>query len=308
MAAGSYLLYQLLHYDVEKLQLVVYCFGDTTYVFDKTIQTVTKCEGNEISKNLLCDLWQRGMKGYIIYDVTEKGMPASCFASFCEWGMIVVSSPSLDNYDGWATQVTATRIIMNCPDEKDVKAMCAWMKQGLDPDEQAEYWSMVEKHMEKVGPLPRHIFHANDFKARFGAVEDALEAINSRYADDRFILPGEGLWYSKDPSQKLVRIVRIRGERGAERFRNAPICYSLGSRSANILAKAMSEKGFLLFVLGARKTILSACTDRFCLRALIFGRFVSAMTEELKEVRPPARRGARRTVLKANPGAHPHRK
>ncbi|RNC58632.1 retrotransposon hot spot protein (RHS), partial [Trypanosoma cruzi] len=27
MNAGSYLLYQLLHYDVEKLQVVVHCFG-----------------------------------------------------------------------------------------------------------------------------------------------------------------------------------------------------------------------------------------------------------------------------------------
>ncbi|PWV13150.1 putative retrotransposon hot spot (RHS) protein [Trypanosoma cruzi] len=305
MAAGSYLLYQLLHCYVGKLQVVFYCFGDTTYVFDRTIQTVTKYEGNEISKIVLYDLWQRGMKGYIIYDVTKQGIPpASYFALFREWGMIVVASPKLDNYDGWKTEVKATRIIMNCPDEKDVKAMCAWMKRDGDTYEQTDYWKMVETHMEKVGPLPRHIFHAKDFKARFGAVEDALESINSRYADDRFILPGEGLWYSKDPSQKLVRIVRVRGERGNERFINAPICYFLGSRSANILAKAMSEKGFLLFVLGARKTILSACTDRFCLRALIFGRFVSAMAEELKELKSPAH-GIQDTVLKANPRARP---
>ncbi|PWU83033.1 putative retrotransposon hot spot (RHS) protein [Trypanosoma cruzi] len=33
MAAGSYLLYQLLHYDIKKLQVVVHCFGDTAYVF-----------------------------------------------------------------------------------------------------------------------------------------------------------------------------------------------------------------------------------------------------------------------------------
>ncbi|RNC32783.1 retrotransposon hot spot (RHS) protein, partial [Trypanosoma cruzi] len=230
--------------------------------------------------------------------------PASYFASFREWVMIVVSSPSLDNYDGWATQVTDTRIIMNCPDEMDVKAMCAWMKRDGDTDEQKKYWRMVKERMDEVGPLPRHIFHANDFKARFGAVEDTLEAINSRYADDRFILPGGGLWYSKDPSQKFVRIVRTRGEVGAERFLNAPICYSLVSRSANRLAKAMSEKGFLLFVLGVRKTISSACADRFCLRALIFGRFFSAMAEELKELRSPAH-DIQDTVLKANPGAHP---
>ncbi|PWU91067.1 putative retrotransposon hot spot protein (RHS) [Trypanosoma cruzi] len=82
MAAGSYLLYQLLHYDVEKLQVVVHCFGDTTYVFDKTIQTVTKYEGNEISKIVLYDLWQRGMKGYIIYDVTKQGAPPASYFAF----------------------------------------------------------------------------------------------------------------------------------------------------------------------------------------------------------------------------------
>ncbi|EAN94683.1 retrotransposon hot spot (RHS) protein, putative [Trypanosoma cruzi] len=305
MAASSYLLYQLLHYDIKKLRVVVHCFGATAYVFNKTIQTVTKCEGNEISKIVLYGLWQRGIKGYIIYDVTwQETPPASYFASFREWGMIVVSSPNLDNYDGWATQVRAERIIMNCPDEMDVKAMCAWMKRDETKKKQAECWKMVEERMEKVGPLPQHIFRAEDFKARFGAVENALEAINSRYADSRFILPGRGLWYSKDPSEKLVRIVRIRGEVGLERFRNAPICYFLGSRSANILAKAMSEKGFLLLVLGSRKTISSACTDRFCLHALILDGFVSAMAEELKELRPPAH-DIQDTVMKANPVAHP---
>ncbi|RNC53116.1 retrotransposon hot spot (RHS) protein [Trypanosoma cruzi] len=231
MNAGSYLLYQLLHCDAEKLQMVVHRFGNTTYVFDKTIQTVTSYTDKSMMIKAVKELSRRGMKGYIIYDVAKKGTPpASYFASLREWGMIVVSSPEVSNYDGWETEVKATRIIMNCPEEMDVKAMCAWMKQGLDPDEQTKYWKMVEKHMEKVGPLPQHIFHANDFKARFGAVEDALEAINSRYADDRFILPGGRLWYSKDPSQKLVRIVRARGEVGAEVFLNAPISVCLERR------------------------------------------------------------------------------
>ncbi|RNC46993.1 putative retrotransposon hot spot (RHS) protein [Trypanosoma cruzi] len=305
MAAGSYLLYQLLHHDLEKLQLVVYCFGDTTYVFDKTYQTVTKCEGNEISKKLLYDLWHNGMKGYIIYDVARQGTPPACyFASFREWGMIVVSSPNLDNYAKWAKELTATRIIMNCPDEVDVKAMCAWMKRDETAERKAECWKMVKKHMEKVGPIPKHIFHAKDFNARFDAVEYALEAINSRYADKNFILPGAGLWYSEDPSQNLVRIFRIRAERGAERFRNAPICSFIGSRSANRLAKAMSEKGFFSLVLGAREFHLSECTEKFCLCALIFDGFVSAMAEELKELRSPAH-GIQDTVLKANPVAHP---
>ncbi|PWU89956.1 putative retrotransposon hot spot (RHS) protein [Trypanosoma cruzi] len=116
MAAGSYLLYQLLHCDVEKLQVVVHCFGETMYVFDKTIKAVTKYVGNKTSKSVLDGLRQRGMKGYIIYDVAKKGTPPDTgFAPSTGWGMIVVSSPKVTNYDEWEKQTKASRIIMNCP-------------------------------------------------------------------------------------------------------------------------------------------------------------------------------------------------
>ncbi|PWV00927.1 putative retrotransposon hot spot protein (RHS) [Trypanosoma cruzi] len=66
LAAGSYLLYQLLHCDAKKLQVVVYSFdGSTTYVFDKTIKTVTRYVGRGASKEFLCDLWDCGMKGML---------------------------------------------------------------------------------------------------------------------------------------------------------------------------------------------------------------------------------------------------
>ncbi|RNE98429.1 retrotransposon hot spot (RHS) protein [Trypanosoma cruzi] len=144
--------------------------------------------------------------------------------------MIVVSSPEVSNYDEWEKQLKASRIIMNCPDEMDVKAMCAWMKRGLEPDKQAEYWKMVEERMEKVGPIPRHIFDANKFIPCSAAIEDALDGINSRDGEKHFTHGGVKLWYSEDPSQKLVRVVRGRGEVGAEVFLNAPISVCLGRR------------------------------------------------------------------------------
>ncbi|PWU89538.1 putative retrotransposon hot spot protein (RHS,) [Trypanosoma cruzi] len=74
MAAGSYLLYQLPHCDVKKLQVVVHCFGrGDAHVFDKTSRTVTIYEGRGASKNVLGGLRQRGMKGYIICDVAVDG-------------------------------------------------------------------------------------------------------------------------------------------------------------------------------------------------------------------------------------------
>ncbi|RNC38815.1 retrotransposon hot spot (RHS) protein [Trypanosoma cruzi] len=141
MAASSYLLYQLLHCDVEELQVVVHCFGSKMYVFDKTTKAVTKYVGNKTSKSVLGGLWQRGVKGYIIYDVARKGTPPDTgFAPSTGWGMIAVSSPKVTNYDEWENQLQAARIIMSCPDEMDVKAMCAWIKRGLNPDKQAECW------------------------------------------------------------------------------------------------------------------------------------------------------------------------
>ncbi|EKF29364.1 retrotransposon hot spot (RHS) protein, putative [Trypanosoma cruzi marinkellei] len=58
MAAGSYLLYQQLHYDVEKLQMVVYSFGGSTVcVIDKTTQMVTRYVGGKACTRFFCMIW-----------------------------------------------------------------------------------------------------------------------------------------------------------------------------------------------------------------------------------------------------------
>ncbi|PWV09813.1 putative retrotransposon hot spot (RHS) protein [Trypanosoma cruzi] len=76
---GSYLLYQLLHCDVEELQVVVHCFGETAYVFDRTTKTVSKYDINEMSRSVIPSLWKHGMKVYIIYDVAKDGRNPSFF-------------------------------------------------------------------------------------------------------------------------------------------------------------------------------------------------------------------------------------
>ncbi|PWV18102.1 putative retrotransposon hot spot protein (RHS) [Trypanosoma cruzi] len=46
---------------------------------------------SKTSKNVLYDLWDCGMKGYITYNVTKKGTPPETFLLlFIAWGMIVV--------------------------------------------------------------------------------------------------------------------------------------------------------------------------------------------------------------------------
>ncbi|PWU88464.1 putative retrotransposon hot spot (RHS) protein [Trypanosoma cruzi] len=308
MNAGSYLLYQLLHYDIRKLQVVVHCFGSTAYVFDKTAKTVTKYMGEIISESVLDGLRQRGMKGYIIYDVARKGTPPDRgFAPSSGWGMIVVSSPEVSNYDEWEKQVKASRIIMNCPEEVDVKAMCAWMKRGLEPDEQAEYWRMVEERMEKVGPIPRHIFDEKIYKDRLGAVNGALLAIKPTDFGKNFTLGGEEKWYSEDPSHKLVKIVREITKKGAEVFFNALISADIGFRIAERLEKEMDAKDLLLLILRSHGALVSRALEQLGLRVFMYGELVSALVEELNELRPPKRKEAQDSVLTLNHQGHPTR-
>ncbi|PWV15085.1 putative retrotransposon hot spot protein (RHS) [Trypanosoma cruzi] len=251
VAAGSYLLYQLLHYDAEKIQVVVHCFGGRdAYVSDKTTRAATRYGDEDMCISELRSLRGHGRNVYIIYDVAKEGTPPPRhFAPTSGWGMILVSSPNEGSCDEWETQVKASRIIMNCPDEMDVKAMCAWMKQGLDKDKQAGYWRMVEKQMEKVGPIPRYIFDAKIYIVRLGAVSGALLEIKPNDAEKYFSLGGSKLWYSEDPSHKLVKIVRARTDEGAEVILNAPICADIGFRTADCLAKEMATKDIFLLML-----------------------------------------------------------
>ncbi|KAF8293126.1 putative retrotransposon hot spot (RHS) protein, partial [Trypanosoma cruzi] len=307
MAASSYLLYQLLQCDIKKLQVVVHCFGGRdAYVFDKTTKIVTRYSDEDQCITALRSLRKRGMQGYIIYDVAKKGTPPlRHFAPSTGWGMIVVSSPKVTNYDEWEKQAKASRIIMNCPDEMDVKAMCAWMKRGVKPDKQAEYWKEVKEHMEKVGPIPRHIFDENEYGKRTQDVMRALEWINIGDQGKYFTQGGEKNWYSEDPSHKLVKIVRVRKDGPFEDFTNAPICTYLGVLTLSRLAKVLSPHDILFLVLGMKNVLQSEALERYALSVFLRVEFVTSIVKDLKELKPPSLSEPRSSVLTLNPHGYP---
>ncbi|KAF5219188.1 hypothetical protein ECC02_007885 [Trypanosoma cruzi] len=142
VGAGSYLLYQLLHCDVEKLQVVVHCFGGgDAYVSDKTTRAVTRYGDEDMCILELRSLTGHGRNVYIIHDVAKEGTPPPRhFAPTSGRGMIAVSFPEVTNCDEWAKQLQAARVIVKCPDEMDVKAMCAWITRDETKEKQAECW------------------------------------------------------------------------------------------------------------------------------------------------------------------------
>ncbi|PWV16805.1 putative retrotransposon hot spot protein (RHS) [Trypanosoma cruzi] len=232
MNAGSYLLYQLLHCDAKKIKVVVRCFGGgEAYVFDKTAKMVTKYVGSEASKSVVSSLSQRGMKGYIIYDVPTNGsqLPIS-FTPPTGWGTTVLASPKVRDIYEFLSQRDSRRIIMNCPDEMDLEAMCAWMKRDGTPQEQQKYWWMVHRQMLFLGPILRYIFDAKDFSKRYDELDRVLRSVKSRDDAKRITYETSTAWFTENPFYKLMRVKRENGKFGAEDFKTDLLSHHLADR------------------------------------------------------------------------------
>ncbi|ESS63854.1 retrotransposon hot spot (RHS) protein [Trypanosoma cruzi Dm28c] len=162
--------------------------------------------------------------------------------------------------------------------------------------------------MEKVGPIPRHIFDAGEYIVRLGAVGAALVAIKDADVGEYFTLGGEEKkWYSEDPSHKLVKIVRARTDEGAEVFLNASISADVGLQLADRLAKKMATKDILLLILGSHGALASRALEKLGLRAFMYGELVIAIVEGLRELPPPSPSKPQDSVLKVNHQGYPTR-
>ncbi|PBJ76464.1 retrotransposon hot spot (RHS) protein [Trypanosoma cruzi cruzi] len=295
MAAGLYLLYQLLHYDAELLPVVVFfVWGREAYVFKKTTETVTRYMGKSMMIKFVKELSRRGMKGYIIYDVGGRlDIPSPCLPPG-GWGMLVVATPEKTSYIHWANEKRAVRIIMNCPDESDVKAMCVWKKRNQPPQQQAEYWREVKGHMDKLGPILRYIFDEEGYKFWIPNCHNLVDGTPPWGVQRYFVFGTSKLWEGNKVLEYLARIVRVRGERNGESPFNAPITAHLASKTLCKLKTLMTQAEFNLFVSRIRDCLMHADFGKCAMFAFLNVVFMAAIRRKLKELRPPTRRPSHR--------------
>ncbi|RNC55144.1 retrotransposon hot spot (RHS) protein [Trypanosoma cruzi] len=307
MGAGSYLHYKLLHYDVDKLQVVVDCFGNTMYVFNKNTKIVTIYMGNKTSKSVLGGLWKSGMKGYIIYDVARKGTPPDTdIAPPTGWGMIVVSSPNLSNYDKWANQSESVQIVMNCPEKDDVKAMCVWMKQNRqlaeeEAEEEADYWKKVEVRMDKVGPLLRYVFDQSAYKDRIDSCRSTVNKMVLSDTQSYSVLGTNKMCEGSHVSHKLVKVVRVRGNEDSELPYNALISSHLTELTLCKLAELMVPNDFNLLILAIKDDLISKVLEDHSLFAFLSEDFVNAIIPKLTELKLEKDAPPHRCALRVHP-------
>ncbi|PWV07599.1 putative retrotransposon hot spot protein (RHS) [Trypanosoma cruzi] len=172
MGAGSYLLYQLLHYDAEKLPVVAYSVAEQTFLFDKITKTALHYVGESTFLKAVEEFSGRGMRGYFIHNVAEPIHEPSVRLLPRGWCMIVVAPPEESARRGCKKQLRGRRIIMSCPQESDVKAMCVWKKRDQSAEAQVEYWQEVRGYMDGMGSILRDLFSERDTNARLSAARE----------------------------------------------------------------------------------------------------------------------------------------
>ncbi|KAF8284905.1 putative retrotransposon hot spot (RHS) protein [Trypanosoma cruzi] len=292
MNAGSYLLYQLLHCDVEKLPMVAYVIAEQKFLFDKTAKTVKKYSAASNIEDILGTFSRRGVKGYIIYDVALKGYQPPAGLPCKGWGMIVVTSPNKNNYESWAKLVGAEQIIINCPEESDVRAICIWKErngqveeESEDEEEEADYWKKVKERIDKVGPLLRYIFDDSEYKSRIYSCEGKVKSMNLFDTYYYSILGTNEVCDDSHISHKVVKVVRLRGGKKSELPLNVLISSYLGNLVTCKLAELMAPNDFILLVLAMKDDLLSKPLEKYSVFTFLSEGFVNAIIPKLKELK-----------------------
>ncbi|PWU85514.1 putative retrotransposon hot spot (RHS) protein [Trypanosoma cruzi] len=298
MAAGSYLLYQLLHYDAEQLPMVAYVIGSQSFLFDKITKTVSVYMDDPRIDDVVNIFSLRGVKGYIIYDATLAFRQPPAGLPCRGWGMIVVTPPDKNEYERWAKKMDATAIVTNCPEENDVRAMCIWMKRNRPLQEQAEHWKEVRGRMNSVGPILRFIFGKQAYDDRIKACQQAVDGSTASELERNL---GIGCCYSSndsDLSRKLVRVVRVRRGNSIESPLTVLISPHLERETLSRLENEMKQSDFVFFVLRFWDYVPPYIIEKHAVSAFMNEDFLRAIRLKIKELRPPGRREPHSYALK----------
>ncbi|RNE96086.1 retrotransposon hot spot (RHS) protein, partial [Trypanosoma rangeli] len=168
-----------------------------------------------------------------------------------------------DNLKAWKKHVGTMKVIMNCPDENNVKAMCTWETRNKTEEEQVEYWRRMYMRMHDVGPIPRCIFNDNKYKNRVEEIDNVLAGIDASNATQYDMIGGKEMWPSNDAPHKLVKVVRVKTQRGLEAFVNLPVCFSIESKLIAKLLEVDGKNNIIYRLLKCRKELLADASERY---------------------------------------------
>ncbi|PWU89234.1 putative retrotransposon hot spot (RHS) protein [Trypanosoma cruzi] len=264
---------------------------------------VSELRNEDAFVGLLQYLTRRGVKGHIIYDVAKQGREPHPGLPFTLWGMIVVTPPDKNNFQGWMDQNKAMGIAMNCPDESDVRALCVWMKHN-EPREQGEYWKQVKERMDEVGPILRVIFDTQSFNNRKKDIGEAINVVDSSNAKHYVGVMSDELWEAVNASQ-LVQIVRLRRDLPTETYLNSPASHVIANKIYIHLSTKMHFMEIFKLLMHPDVILLSIFLEMSGTVTFMCRGAVNIIIGKLKELKPPEGRAFQPAALQRNPQGHP---
>ncbi|EKF33714.1 retrotransposon hot spot (RHS) protein, putative [Trypanosoma cruzi marinkellei] len=212
--------------------------------------------------------------------------------------MIVVTSPNSNNYESWAKEVEAGRIIINCPEDSDVKAMCVWRRHNPQPakeqaeeeteeevEDEAGYWRVMERRINTVGPILRFIFERQRYKARLNECVGAVNAITVSKTEYYACIGNGTSWDGSSVSHKLVKVVRVRRVGRTESPLNVPISPHFERETLSTLENEMKQTDFIFLVLSMWDYVLPDILEKYAVAAFLNEDFLRAIRLKIKELK-----------------------
>ncbi|CCD12914.1 unnamed protein product [Trypanosoma congolense IL3000] len=213
-ATGSLLLYQLLHYRSRRLKVVAYFVEGKAYIFHRENKRVMHYKEHDAALSEIKDMESRGICGYIIYDIGKESIVIRDL--LVDWGAVVISWPSEENYDIFTDQWRHTiPVFVSCYEDDELKAALVWERQSQLAKGQIKcvnlekYWEALSNRIYMVGPLPRYVLadHAT-FTKRMEEVKSALELVPYDFDRCTQLIGGSHEWHENSTTHKLVKVTR----------------------------------------------------------------------------------------------------
>ncbi|CCD15670.1 unnamed protein product [Trypanosoma congolense IL3000] len=215
-ATGSLLLYQLLHYPSDDLKVVAYFVEGKAYIFHREERRVVYYTRQQAAVDEIEDMIRRGVKGYIIFDISENSVHIEDLPY--AWGIVLISSPNVKKYHEFTKRRQDTLpIYMNCYEDAEFKAALVWERHSQVVKKQKRFedvnlendWKVLKKRIDMVGPLPRYVLAGQaTFEKRVSEVETALRLMRDELGYYMRVLDNPHEWHEDGTTHKLVKLVR----------------------------------------------------------------------------------------------------
>ncbi|EAN92608.1 retrotransposon hot spot (RHS) protein, putative, partial [Trypanosoma cruzi] len=162
----------------------------------------------------------------------------------------------------------------------------------------------VECRMDKVGPVIRYIFDQRPYKGRIVSCESTVDKMTLQDTNYYTVL-GTGKMCGNYVSDKLVKVVRVRGSEGSELPLNALISSHLAELTLCKLATLMQQRDFNLLILAIEDDLISKALEDHSSFAFLSAAFVKAIIPKLTELKITANAPPHRCALRVRPHERP---